>query len=202
MIKKRRIEKPLTDHEKRLKSELVSIKDKLDSLKTFDRAEHVNSYCDQLEFQVLDAFESAYKHLQETEQELQKEIQVYRDKCLGVCVSRSFAQPVVNGESLSVSNHDGQSQLNALSEQIVELLNKWEDYFSRPSTVAKDIEVCSAFSELTRFSQRIRSIKTTMKNEPFQGQLMVFEPNVALFEDKDYLKKALSLQHQYKCTQG
>ena len=182
MLKRRRIEKPLTEHEKRLKSELATVKDKLETLQSFDRTECIQAHCDELEFQVLDAFESTFKRLQEMEQDLTKEIQSYRAKLLEASVSKSHNQ--------------------FTSDQIVELLNKWEDYFSWPSTVPDDVEISSAVSELNGFARQLSFLKAEVKRELFQGRLMVFKPNLALLEHKKNLQRMLNLQFQFESIQG
>ena len=66
----------------KLKSLVKSVQEKLNDLKAFDPTECVEQHCERLELQVIEATESAWKHIYEIEKGLQKRIQEFRQRCL------------------------------------------------------------------------------------------------------------------------
>ena len=82
MLKSTKMEKPLSEQATTLKSALKSIESQIEAIRAFNGADHVNHHCDQLEIQVQDAIESAAKRLSQVEEDLLKQINEYRQRCL------------------------------------------------------------------------------------------------------------------------
>lgn len=127
--------------------------------------------------------------MEERQKMLLQELDDSRSECIAACKD---------------ANEPGspQQQLETISNQIDQLHNNWDKYFDRPATVASDEKIRLVFSELTGFAQELRLLKVDLKNNIFQGRQMAFNPNVAIFEEKNTLKRMLGFKVKFKSIKG
>ena len=82
VAKKKKLERPLSDQEKALKTQFEIINRELDDLKSFNGQDIINNHCDMLEIDVIVAVESAHKRINEIGDEWINNINEYRTKSL------------------------------------------------------------------------------------------------------------------------
>ena len=82
IVKQRKFERPLSDQAKVLKTQIAEVIRELEDLKSFNPQDIINNRCDQLEIDLIEAVESARKHIDKIEDSWLKELKNYREKCL------------------------------------------------------------------------------------------------------------------------
>ena len=93
-----------------LKNQIEDVREKINRLESFNSQEEINVYCDQLKSQVSDALESSIKSFNNLHDEMQKQIDEYRERLLQE--RQSTPEPQAEDELAELSK-----QLNELSEQ-------------------------------------------------------------------------------------
>ena len=181
-----------------IKEQLATVKDKLNTLKSFDRREHVNVYCDQLDCDVLTAFESARKRLNEIEQEMLKEIGDYRQKCLDDCSAVSSAQATKTTKDQCNSQSESiQKQIEKLEKEIGAFSEECAGYMGR-----LDEQNATATNKAHNLIKKADSLKRAIVGQVFSGKLMVFKPHTDFFDDNSHLKGLYNFKLHFESMTG
>ena len=201
LLKKKMVEKPLSEPGKLLKSQLTVVKETLNAVKCFDGPEQVNLHCDQLESDVLVACESAINYFTTIQKELMKEIGEYRKKCLD-----SFELAEFQHLSVSAASKQPESikqKMDALTKEIDAFAAKWDEYFNSVNALASESEINLALAQADMFGKRLQSLSVAAKSQAFGGKQMEFKPRLDIFDDiKHPLKQTCNLFLSCKSIAG
>ena len=94
LLKRRKVEKPLSEPARRLKALLGSLSLELRALEAFDEREHVNHHCDQLEVEVVEEIESFVEQMNAIRAGYLEQIGAYRTELLDRCSAGSSDREV------------------------------------------------------------------------------------------------------------
>ena len=186
MIKRRRLEKSLSDEAKMLKSIIASFPDQIQAVKDFDERELINHHCDQLEIQVSEEIDSVMRRLNELKESALERIDEYRSVCLSSWATRSGDASMTRAKE----------ELDALAKSLAEFSCRWTDYFNRIDALASDKEVTNAIGVARCFERKIRSFMKRQRSGALNGKTMLFKADESVFSDQSPLERIISLPIQ------
>ena len=156
MLKKRKLDKPLTNEAKKLKSELVDVQKQLSALKSFEPRQHVEDYCDRLEKSVIGSVGCLILNFNLIKEQLKKEINEYRQQCLETAVVVPGPKTRARSHEVAKRAESDRKKLDMFSPEIELLSKKWNDFFNRPDMIASDSEIRVALNLATDWTQKLR----------------------------------------------
>ena len=111
------------------KNQIEDVKEKINRLESFNSQEEINVYCDQLKSQVSDALESSIKNFNNLHDEMQKQINEYRERLLQERQSTPEPQAKDELAELSkqldeLSEQDGHHEMQLAKNEVKEVANK------------------------------------------------------------------------------
>ena len=168
-----KVEKALPPQAKELQTVVKHVREGLDKLHQFDAKEHVEQECERLKLEVSEAAERATKQIDQWERGLFKQIDDYRQRCLGALTAD---EPSSQFGKLQASINRTKSRLDALTKEIDEFSDKWTEYFRELSVYAREKEIEDALGRGQDFEARIERLGKELRENALTGSVMQFKP--------------------------
>ena len=188
------IEKPLSKLGKKLKRMVESVQEEMAKLNSFDAKDFIEHQAIQLELEIRQTAESAVKHIHQIEDDLLKQVQTNRQRCLDALNDQVSDKPKTSKDqkpatSSTTNDEDIGTRQKALTKEIKEFSSKWDDYFKRLNSLASDKELQAAVRQESDFQDRIRRLEKEMQIRASNGALMYFRVKESFFSARDHLGK-------------
>ena len=177
-------EKGLTKQEAKLRTSIQEVHEKLSRLKQFDQKDAINTYCDELQLEVMETVESVVKQADQNGKELIKTINEYRQDLLKAF---NIHERVENEASSGISNESSLDQLEEAFVQINALKEKWDRHFNQIKKLATEAEVNKALEEVQEHEVNLNRLDQTLFRSMFKSRILKFKSNTAFLSSKKFL---------------
>lgn len=167
--------------EPRLRHLADQVRAKLTRLASFDAEEHINSYCELIETEIIVAVESSVHHLNQLGDKLLDQVKLYRESLLEACNSRA-AKRFKRSAADDLDSAD--DQLAELSAQVERFQRRW----LLPSTEAFELAEQGARD----LRGNIDQLEDKMVSRLFKGQFLKFKGNQAFFQSDEQIGKLVT----------
>ena len=174
LIKRRKIENPSSDHVAlTLGRQLAALRDQADSLKSFNKIDYINRYCNEAENMVKEACEAVVKRFDQIQHDHLVEINEYRSKRLESVASTSQQPDAYN------------DRMDTLNQQMDTLNAKWRDRINRVEVLASVDEISEAAYQAKAVQAKMIELEAELKDDALAGQIISFRPRKSIFQLKD-----------------
>lgn len=161
----------------RIQRVIDDLKERIHRLRNFDAAQEINSYCDDLESEVVLTTESAIKHLNELEKEMLKEINDYRH---GLLLATQL-------------NLNDISEVVGVTEELSEISNKIDQLSSQITAQLNQPCLSEASDPLALEAQgnelagQVREAQKKVRSRKFKESFLSFQPNRTFLIERHHL---------------
>ena len=168
----------MSDIDESLKFLIEDLQERVHKLKSFDRTDIINAYCDDLECQVILTIESVVKSLDSIQEVWIKEINRYRTALLKPTeIDLEARQLLPKFKEFDLTKNDG---------HLKEIAAKVEEFKAKLTATDRTI---SGQSEADDLKRRIKRIEKELRLQAFKGQFLRFDDNPMFELDKDLIGK-------------
>ena len=172
-----------SDRASDLGTQIEEINDKISKLRNFDRVFEINSYCDDLESEVIVTIDGVIKQLKGIQRELIKEINTYRYELLDANkASQARLWPVISEIDVALAKQEA----NNLGKEFVALFESWSASLCQTMS---DEDMNSLQADLNAYQSQVKALQKRMRKQAFNSRFLKFKQNQNFSISKDQIGK-------------
>ena len=147
-----------------VKSAVDDLRERVYNLKLFDGTNEINTYCEDLQSQVIMTAESLIKKVNEFEKEMLKQIESYRSR-------------LISHEAEGSNDHDSlKLELTQFSEEVEAFKVKCSAFYSQQSIESQKFQ--AILNEADVLKRRAKTARRQLRRQAFQGEFLKFNEDI------------------------